>query len=566
MKRFLQYLLIGVLAVSMLATVPVVTADAAATGMNIYALYLSKNPGEGPTSADEVEMGDAVVVESGGEYLLMDTGNSFVSNSVISYLKALGIKRMSIYVSHLHNDHFYGMQRIAEQTDIIVDKLYLPDPSVGQDYLTSNGGTQKGMLQYAMDAFPNAQVVYLKKGSQFSFGSVRANVLGPVSNISQSVFESKLKSKGGKDEYGQASGHYLNNQSLTTMLTCGNVKFLTTGDIEAAADQKNFSGMKLEEEALVSAYGGALKADILKMPHHGLLSSNSEAFINSVRPKYAFAQNSGYEDAVSTKNSAGKTIMVSKAMTPAKRIQKYGLVYLVSNEKTALHIRVANNAISLMRASAAGGRIADGAVFAGSSFTGWVDLAGHTQLSSGAYTGKDHYYMKNGVLQTGVQKIGKKYYNFGSGVILQQGVYKNGGYSGWNNIDENAKKLGYFYKPDAYGRAAAAIGFQVVKTPQGKKCGFYFDKKKLGERYVPAKGDSNSKGKKWKLKKIGKKKYLFKTKSGAVFNLGGKKNAYMSFKGGKKRAFDKKGRMLTGWKKVGGSRHYFNKKNGYQKK
>ena len=558
MKRYLSLLITFSLVFSTCAySASGIALAAGSSEMNIYAFYLVKNSGEGSSSDDEAEMGDAVLVESGGRYLLMDTGNSYVSDSVISYLNALNITHMDIYISHLHNDHFYGMEHIASQTNIIVDKLYLPDTSVGADYDTSAEGTaanQQERLSRARGYFPNAEVVYLKKGSQFSFGSVKATVLGPVSNNRQAAFK--------KDTYGQASGHYLNNQSLTTMLTCGSIKYLTTGDIESSSDQSNYKNLKLEEDALVATYGSSLKADILKMPHHGLLSSNSEAFIKAVKPTYAFAQNAGYESPVKT--SAGVT--TSRMKTTAERVQKTGLVYLVNNEKATLHINVKDNAVNLMKSSVSGGKVSDGKVFAGSSFTGWVDLYGHTQQKNGAYTGKDHYYMSKGKFKTGVVKINKKYYNFGSGVFLQQGVYKNGAYSGWNNIDGDKKKLGYFNKPDSAGRASAAIGFAVVKTPEGKKCGFYFDKKKLGARYVPSKGDSNSTGKKWKLKKVGSYKYLFKTKSGAVYNLGGTSSKYMKFKGGKLRAFDKKGRMLTGTKKVKGAKHKFDKKTGYRVK
>ncbi|MBE6714838.1 MAG: MBL fold metallo-hydrolase [Ruminococcaceae bacterium] len=555
MKKMISLLLIAALILvngSVHLYAPVYAASS--PEMNIYALYLTQNSGEKPSAEDEQELGDAVIVESGGEYLLMDTGNSFASNNLISFLNALGVKQMSIYISHLHPDHFRGMEKIRSETNIAVDKLYLPAKTIGTDYSTSDGGTLKNQWEKAAGYFENAEVVELKKGSTFSFGSVQAKVLGPVSSNKQSSFKN--------DTYGSKSGHYLNNQSLTTMLTCGSTKYLTTGDIESSYDQPNYKKLKLEEEKLVSTYGSALKADILKLPHHALSSSNSPAFINAVKAKYAFAMNSGYESPV--KNSDGRT--VSKAMTPAKRVQKYGLLYLVSNEKKALHINVKSNNIKLMRASVSGGKVSDSAAFAGSSYTGWVDLYGHTQKSNGYYTGKDHYYMKNGKFVTGVSKIGGKWYNFGSGVVSLQGVYKNGSYSGWNYINDNKKLLGYFNKPDSKGRASAAIGFAYVKNTSGKKCGFYFDKKNHGARFVPAKGDSNSKKKQWKLKKIGKYKYLFKVKSGAVFNLGGKKNKFMTFKGGKLRAFDKKGRMLTGRKKVNGKKYTFSKKTGFRKK
>lgn len=65
-----------------------------------------------------------------------------------------------------------------------------------------------------------------------------------------------------------------NDSSVVLRLTHGNVSVLLAGDIEQAA-----------EEALVAS-GADLRADLLKIPHHGSKTSSSEAFIERVRPSY----------------------------------------------------------------------------------------------------------------------------------------------------------------------------------------------------------------------------------------------------------------------------------------
>jgi competence protein ComEC len=65
-----------------------------------------------------------------------------------------------------------------------------------------------------------------------------------------------------------------NDSSVVLRLTHGSVSVLLAGDIEQAA-----------EEALVAS-GADLRADILKIPHHGSKTSSSEAFIDRVRPSY----------------------------------------------------------------------------------------------------------------------------------------------------------------------------------------------------------------------------------------------------------------------------------------
>jgi competence protein ComEC len=54
-----------------------------------------------------------------------------------------------------------------------------------------------------------------------------------------------------------------------------NISILLTGDIEKEAEYR-----MLKE-------GYPLKADILKVPHHGSSSSSSTIFINKVKPTYA---------------------------------------------------------------------------------------------------------------------------------------------------------------------------------------------------------------------------------------------------------------------------------------
>ncbi|HWO01313.1 MAG TPA: MBL fold metallo-hydrolase, partial [Blastocatellia bacterium] len=61
-----------------------------------------------------------------------------------------------------------------------------------------------------------------------------------------------------------------NNDSVVLRLVYGQVAVLLTGDIEQAA-----------EEELVQS-GVNLRADVLKVPHHGSKTSSTEAFIDSV--------------------------------------------------------------------------------------------------------------------------------------------------------------------------------------------------------------------------------------------------------------------------------------------
>ena len=67
----------------------------------------------------------------------------------------------------------------------------------------------------------------------------------------------------------------VNNDSLVLKLTYGDVRILFTGDIEQKV------------ELMLVESGEDLRADIIKVPHHGSKTSSSAEFLNAVRPQYA---------------------------------------------------------------------------------------------------------------------------------------------------------------------------------------------------------------------------------------------------------------------------------------
>jgi len=67
----------------------------------------------------------------------------------------------------------------------------------------------------------------------------------------------------------------MNNSSLTLKLRFKNINLLLAGDIEREAEYQ------------MMRKGHPLKADLLKIPHHGSASSSSPAFLEKVRPAYA---------------------------------------------------------------------------------------------------------------------------------------------------------------------------------------------------------------------------------------------------------------------------------------
>lgn len=72
--------------------------------------------------------------------------------------------------------------------------------------------------------------------------------------------------------------HNENDNSLVLYTILNNIKILLTGDISTNIEKELLNTYKLE------------KMDILKVSHHGSITSTSDMFLNSLKPKYAVIQ------------------------------------------------------------------------------------------------------------------------------------------------------------------------------------------------------------------------------------------------------------------------------------
>ncbi len=194
--------------------------------------------------------GDATLVESSGKYLLMDTCVNESDNKVLSYLDANNVETLDLYVSHYHADHYGKIMDILNNDKYKVEEIYLPSYVKNDSFVSLV--TAKAMEK-------NIKITYLEKGSHFEFGTVSVDIIGPLKGILET-----------EDN--------LNNLSLIAKITSSNTTFLTAGDIQK------------EQEELLIADQIDVKADIMKLSHHGGSSSNTLDFIKMVNPTFAYYQ------------------------------------------------------------------------------------------------------------------------------------------------------------------------------------------------------------------------------------------------------------------------------------
>lgn len=451
--------------------------------MKIHAIYLG-----------EEDYGDSVLLESEGEYLLMDMGTKNSYPTIKKYLDKQGVKKLSLYYSHWHGDHTGGMGETEGYASLLgdfdVENIYVPDAGVyGKvDMSWYYAKLKQRFEQQCPDKVFEDNVHYLKPGIAFKVGDAVVNVIGPVDI-------DKLT----EDNVEDNDSDYINNCSLVAQVVCGQTKYLTCGDCSEE-----------EESLLVDKYGEQLKSDIYKMSHHGYTSANKEKLLDIVQPDFTFALNSG--NAAKTKeNSAGRAYRAT--YTSLKNCSEYGICYLVGNEQKNLVIDVKNDDIRLYPNGST------------TPLEKWVKLYG----SDGVYELYDYYYLNaDGKPVTGITKIGDSYYNFGTGGCMHKGYYKKVDtqyeYIPWVNEEGKNGQTGFRY----YDRYSGEMSIGWSKIGQDT---YYFD----FENGFRTNG----------LKKIDGKYYYFKN-TGQLYN----KDTWVSDSKGNRSYVKSNGEALTGFVKV----------------
>lgn len=147
----------------------------------------------------------------------------------------------AVIVTHPQSDHLGGLAELARRYD------------VGIVYDAGVEGASAGYLAYDA-AFPERE--RLRAGDRMEWDGVSMEVLWPPGFM--------------PDEAGDTD---LNDTSLVLMLEYGEVSMLLTGDITAGVQRTMLSGT-------------SIRADVLKVPHHGSRTSAVE-FFDAVGPALA---------------------------------------------------------------------------------------------------------------------------------------------------------------------------------------------------------------------------------------------------------------------------------------
>ena len=201
----------------------------------------------------DVGQGDASLLQSGGQTLLLDGGSTSQKNVgtyvILPYIKQQGISCLeAVVLTHTDQDHISGIEELLELcaqnlTTVRVKNLILPDwNTTGEEYEKLKMlAEQTGIL-----------VQTAREGNLLKTKEAQIEILAPENG---------------------ADGSDTNEDGMVMEVHFGKFRGLFTGDIGAETEKKLLDSME--------------DVDFLKVAHHGSKYSTCQGFLDVVSPEIA---------------------------------------------------------------------------------------------------------------------------------------------------------------------------------------------------------------------------------------------------------------------------------------
>ena len=191
-----------------------------------------------------VGRGDAIIIESKGHFMLVDSGTEDASGLLTSYLNKLNIPEDKIdYVisTHPDGDHVGSFPSVFSDYSI-GQVFYSPCAKESSEYYNFVNSVKEEGCPYRNP----------REGETWKLGDATVKVI-----------------------YDGSKGSTYNECSIVLKVTCDGKSILLTGDLPST----------MEDSLMREGYD--FKADVLKVGHHGAAASTCAKFLDTVKPQYA---------------------------------------------------------------------------------------------------------------------------------------------------------------------------------------------------------------------------------------------------------------------------------------
>ena len=194
----------------------------------------------------DVGQGNCTLVHMGDTAILVDSGEVGAAQTVISYIKNLGIDELDcVLVTHPHSDHMGAMTKILYEFEI--KDLIMPE--IPEDIIPTNSTYEKFLTAVSDNA---ENVIPAEAGMTYSYGEMNLEILAPLHGYDN-----------------------LNDMSAVSCVSFGETSVMFMGDASTAV-----------EKDLLNT-GKDFSADIINIGHHGSKTASSQKWLEAVNPEFA---------------------------------------------------------------------------------------------------------------------------------------------------------------------------------------------------------------------------------------------------------------------------------------
>lgn len=230
-----------------LATSLIVITVVISTGFAVQTS--NKPPGNFSIQFFDVGQGDSSLITEAGNSILIDGGPDY--DTVADKLRAQGFNSIDIVIlTHPNADHSTGLLKVLKNFKVGL-------------FVNSGFNQPSYIYKEILTEIKNHRIKYMepKAGKILKLGNFKIRFFNPPEEL--------LRGTKADD----------NNNSVVNKIESNGVSAIFTGDIQDET-----------EKILVENYKPYLKADILKVPHHGSAYSSTTEFLDAVKPKYSVIQ------------------------------------------------------------------------------------------------------------------------------------------------------------------------------------------------------------------------------------------------------------------------------------